>query len=308
MPFRACIALLLLVSACASAPALPSMPRPHAFVLTPPSGPSLQLVSAPREPVQPPSRIGKADLDQARVLLSRARTDLEPRQWEALNRKLTAAERAFERFPSAAKASGQSAEVSRGAEGFARARRARTLVEALPRVGPLLAVLAFLYPSSTAPAEIDRRPEWVDARREYEARLWDVAEQSRRLVEELAPQESKEVVPDPDLDLVAADTARTHWRTRINPATGKNYSSEEEYERVPCYPGQTCKNSLLDKLEAEKDQLLREIPRYNPKERNTKNEKKLDKVPCSRVRLRLEAVKKALEAKNCAPGHPMSEL
>jgi hypothetical protein len=151
-------------------------------------------------------------------------------------------------------------------------------------------------------------------------------------------------VPEPDSDLVAAVAAPTDWRTRINPATGKNYSSEEEYEQVSRYPNQTCKNSLLDKLEAEKDQLTNEIPRYNPKVPNTKNEKKLDKVPCSRIRLRLEAVKKvlekrweiqkkcfggkpdqghntamtqledgladikALEAKNCAPGHPMSEL
>ncbi|QRO01422.1 hypothetical protein JRI60_21580 [Archangium violaceum] len=294
--------------------------------------------------MQPPSRIGKADLEQARVLLSRARNDLESRQWEALNRKLTATERAFERFSRAAKATGRAAEVSRGAEGFARAGRVKTLAEALPRVGPLLAVLLLLYPSSTAPAEIDRRPAWVDAQWEYEARLRDVAEESRRLVEELAHQESEEAVPDPDSDLVAAVATPTDWRTRINPATGKNYSSEEEYERVPRYPNQTCKNSLLDKLEAEKDQLTKEIPRYDPKVPNTKNEKKLDKVPCSRVRLRLEATKKvlekrweiqkkcfggkpdpghntamtqleegladlkALEAKNCAPGHPMSEL
>ncbi|PTL76446.1 hypothetical protein DAT35_49870 [Vitiosangium sp. GDMCC 1.1324] len=344
MRFRACIALLLFASACASAPAPLSMPRHHAFVPTRPSGPSIRLVSAPMDPVQQQSQIRKADLDQARALLFRARTDLEPRQWEALDGRLTAAERAFERFSRAAKTSGQAAEVSRGAEGVAQAGRARTLVEVLPRVGPLLALLVLLYPSSTAGPEIDRRPEWVDAQGEYEARLREVAEESRRLMEELVPQDAEEVVPDFDSELVATVAAPPHWRTRINPATGKNYSSEEEYERVPLYPGQTCKNSLLDKLEAKKDQLLREIPRYNPKEHNTKSEKKLDKVPCSKIRLRLEAMKKvletrweiqkecfggkpdsghntamtelekglaaakALEAKNCAPGHPMSEL
>ncbi|WP_043428576.1 hypothetical protein [Cystobacter fuscus] len=195
MPFRACIALLLFVSACASAPRPPLMPRPHAIALTPPSSPSIRLVSAPREPVQPPSLIGKADLDHARVLLSRARNDLAPRQWEALNRTLTAAEQSFERFSNAAKASGQAAEVSRGAEAFVRAGRARTVVVALPQVGPLLAVLALLYPPSTAPAEIDRRPEWVDAQREYEARLREVAEQSRRLMEEFERQEASEGAP-----------------------------------------------------------------------------------------------------------------
>jgi len=296
------------------------------------------------EPAPERSWIGKADLDKARALLSRAREDIEPRQWEQLDRKLTAAERAFERFSRAARTSGQAAEVARGSEGVAQAGRARTLAEFLPRVGPLLVGLVLLYPFSTAGSEIDRRPEWVDAQREYEARLLDVAEESRRLMEEFERQEVEEVMPGFELNPVAAVTAPTDWRTRINPATGKNYSSEVEYDRVPRYPSQTCKNSLLDKLEAEKDQLTKEIPRYNPKVPNTKNEKKLDKVPCSRIRLRLDAVKKvlekrweiqkkcfggkldpghntamtqledgladikALEAKNCAPGHPMSEL
>ncbi|WP_043432862.1 hypothetical protein [Cystobacter fuscus] len=261
-----------------------------------------------------------------------------------MNRKLTAAERAFERFSRAAKASGQAAEVVRGAEGVAQAGRARTLAEFLPRVGPLLVGLVLLYPSSTAGPEIDRRPEWVDAQGEYEARLREVAEESRRLMEEFERQEAEEVVPDFDSDPVAAVKVPTSWQTETNPATGKPYTSVEEYDRIPRYPNQTCKNSLLDKLEAEKDQLTNEIPRYNPKVPNTKNKKKLDKVPCSRIRLRLDAVKKvlekrweiqkkcfggkpdpghntamtqledgladikALEAKNCAPGHPMSEL
>jgi hypothetical protein len=157
------------------------------------------------------SRIGKADLDQARALLFRARTDLEPRQWEALDGKLTAAERAFERFSRAAKASGQAAEVEREAEGFAQAGRARTVAGVLPRVGPLLAFLVLLYPSSTAGPEIDRRPEWVDAQGEYEARLREVAEKSRRLMAELVPQDAEEVVPDFDSDPVAAVTAPTPW-------------------------------------------------------------------------------------------------
>ncbi|WP_395816380.1 DUF6310 domain-containing protein [Archangium minus] len=113
---------------------------------------------------------------------------MEPRQWEALDRKLTAAERAFERFSTATKAGGQAAKVVRGAEGIAQAGRARTLAEVLPRVGPLLAALVLLYPSSTAPAEIDRRPEWMDAQREYEARLRDVADASRQLMVELETQ------------------------------------------------------------------------------------------------------------------------
>jgi hypothetical protein len=55
-------------------------------------------------------------------------------------------------------------------------------------VGPLLAVLVLLYPSSTAGPEIDRRPPWVDAQREFEARLRDVAESSRQIMVELEAQ------------------------------------------------------------------------------------------------------------------------
>ncbi|HEX5750384.1 MAG TPA: hypothetical protein VFZ09_29410 [Archangium sp.] len=333
MRFRVCIALLLLASACASAPAPLSIPRRHTFVPTPPSGPSIRLVSAPMDPVQQQSRIGKADLDQARALLSRARTDLEPRQWEALDEKLTAAERAFERFSRAAKTRGHAAEVSRGVEGAAQAGRARTVAETSPRVGPLLVVLVLLYPFNTAPAEIDRRPEWVDAQREYESRLLDIAEESRRLMEEFERQEAEEVV-----------TAPTHWRKKTNPATGSNYTSVEEYDRVPRHADQTCKNSRLDELQEEKDLLTRSVPPLDPKSPRSKNKEKLDKVPCSRIRLRLEAMKRVLEKRweienecfggkpdprhdlamielekgianteklgkqNCAPGHPMAEL
>ena len=187
MRLHACGALMLLLAACASVPAAPTMTRSHVLVPTPPPGPSILLVSAPMEPVQG-ARIGQADLEQARALLSRARPQLEPRQWEALDGKLTAAERAFERFSQATKASGQAAEVARGAEGVAQAGSARTLAEVLPKVGPLLLGLVLLYPSSTAGPERDHRPEWVDAQEEYEARLREVSEASRQLMVQLEAQ------------------------------------------------------------------------------------------------------------------------
>jgi hypothetical protein len=140
------------------------------------------------EPTPERSWIGKADLDKARALLSQARENLEPRQWEQLDRELTAAERAFERFSRVARTSGQSAEVARGAEGLGRAGRAGTLAESLPRVGPVLVALVLLWPSSTAGPESDRRPPWVDAQREFEARLRDVSESSRQLIVELEAQ------------------------------------------------------------------------------------------------------------------------
>ena len=185
----------MLLTACAGAPAPQPMPRPHAFASTPTSGPRIRLVSAPMEPTPERSWIGRADLDKARALLSRARAELEPRQWEPLDRKLTAAERAFERFSRAARTSGQAAEVVRGAEGVAQAGRAGTLAEALPRVGPLLALLVLLHPSSTAGPEIDRRPEWVGAQREFEARLRDVSESSRQLMVELEAQPRAAKIP-----------------------------------------------------------------------------------------------------------------
>ena len=338
MHFRVCFALLFWVSACASAPPSPSLSRSSAFAPAPASHPRIQFVSARTDVEQPP--IGKADLEQARALLLQARNDLEPLQWEALAGKLTAAERAFERFSQATKASGQTAQVVRGVEGLSQVGRAKTWVEVLPRVGPLLVFLVLLYPSSTAGPEIDRRQEWVDAQWEYEARLREVAEESRRLLEERVPRDAE---PDFDSDLVAAVTAPTPWWKKPNPATGKPYTSVEEYDRVPRHAEQTCKNSRLDELQAEKDKLSASIPPYNSKAPKSTNKKKLDKVPCSRIRLRLEAMEKVLEkrwelekecfggkpdpghdttmteleqgianikdleVKNCAPGHPMAD-
>jgi hypothetical protein len=71
--------LPLLVSACASAPAPPFVSRSH-VVVSAPKGLRLQRVSAPMDPVRKPSRIGRAELERARELLSRARQDLQPRQ------------------------------------------------------------------------------------------------------------------------------------------------------------------------------------------------------------------------------------
>ncbi len=188
MRLRTWSALLVLLTACASAPAPQSMPRTHAFASTPTSGPRIRLVSAPMEPAPERSWIGKADLDKARALLSRARKDIEPRQWEQLDHKLTAAERAFERFSRAARTSGQAAEVARGAEGLAQVGRASEAHLALSRVGPVLVALVLLWPSSTAGPESDSRPPWVDAQREFEARLRDVSESSRQLMVELEAQ------------------------------------------------------------------------------------------------------------------------
>ncbi|WNG27821.1 hypothetical protein F0U62_30290 [Cystobacter fuscus] len=115
-----------------------------------------------------------------------------------MDRKLTAAERAFERFSRAARTSGQSAEVARGAEGLAQARRASEAPLALSRVNPVLMALVLLWPSSTAGPESDSRPLWVDAQREFEARLRDVSESSRQLMVELETQPRATKAPTRD--------------------------------------------------------------------------------------------------------------
>jgi len=134
------------------------------------------------------------------------------------------------------------------------------------------------------------------------------------------------------------------WRNAVNPDTGAVYSSEEEYDRVPRYPGQTCTNSKLDELQSEKDALAQSVPPLDPSSPGSSNPKRLARVPCSRIRARLSALQAllakrrqiqtecfggkadpshaqaleelaraventiALEAVNCAPGHPMAGL
>lgn len=91
--------LLMLLCACASASAPPSMPRTHAFAPTSGSGVSIQRVSAPVDPARPPSWIGRADLERARALLSRARGDLAPRQWEGHGKNFDALQLATRTLP-----------------------------------------------------------------------------------------------------------------------------------------------------------------------------------------------------------------
>ncbi|WP_157758755.1 DUF6310 domain-containing protein [Cystobacter fuscus] len=125
-----------------------------------------------------------------------------------MDHKLTAAERAFESFSRATRMSGQAAEVARGVEGLAQAGRASEAPLALSRVGPVLVALVLLWPSSTAGSEFDSRPPWVDAQREFEARLRDVSESSRQLMVELEAQpraaKSPARAPSPRKQLTSA--------------------------------------------------------------------------------------------------------
>ena len=107
---------------------------------------------------------------------------------------------------------------------------------------------------------------------------------------------------------------------------------------------QTCDDAVLDQLQSELQQLKKSMPPFDPKSPNSRNPKKLEKVPCSRIKARLKVLKEllakrweiqnlcfggipdtvhqaqinqienaiknteALEAVNCVPGHPMAGI
>jgi hypothetical protein len=171
------------------------------------------------------------------------------------------------------------------------------------------------------------------------------------------------------------------WTNTLNPVTRVPWSSQEEYEEfwgLPQsererlilaglgatggpesaaaasgsrstsaagprrYPNQTCDDTVLDHLQAEKDRICKAIPGESCSRSKT-NPKRLDRMPCSEVRLRIQAFRNcidirqfiqdscfggapdtrhekaldqykdglahclALEAVNCAPGHPMMD-
>jgi hypothetical protein len=122
-------------------------------------------------------------------LLAEARNELEPRQWELLDTKLTEVERAFERFNRAAAASGKVAEVARGTDGVADAGRTGEVTEgigAVARAGPLLALLILLWPAETAGPEYDHGPDWLPPEQELKAKLREVSKAAQQVRSELA--------------------------------------------------------------------------------------------------------------------------
>jgi hypothetical protein len=142
----------LLVASCLSATLLPAVGQ-------------AQPADAPARVTQQPARIGRADLERARKLLSDARNELEPRQWALLDAKLADAEQAWDRFAQLSRDGGRAAEVARGAEGLAQASRTPEGegVRALPRAGPLLLFLGLLWPARTAGPAYDELPPWLAA-------------------------------------------------------------------------------------------------------------------------------------------------
>lgn len=178
------------------------------------------------------------------------------------------------------------------------------------------------------------------------------------------------------------DSSPRDWKHTLDPVTLVPWSSEDEYDRfwtlpqaererliqesrtamassmgpVPDperqdpsrmasrrNPNQTCEDSVLDTLQAEKARICGAIPGDSCSRKKT-SPKRLAKVPCSEIRVRIQALRScigirqfiqdecfggvpdtrhekvlsahqdglahclALEAENCAPGHPMADL
>jgi hypothetical protein len=145
----------------------------------------------------PPPTIGWDELERARVLLAEAKGELQPQQYELLEKDLVEAETAFQRFSTLAKAASKAAEVTRGAEALVGAQRALQIGEeigALARAGPMLVALALLWPASTA-TQLQERPPLFVARIDLETSLQRLAVHAQQVAEQMkaaAPKKSSE--------------------------------------------------------------------------------------------------------------------
>ena len=222
------LVLLGFVTACATGPASKVEAAAEGRAATP-DGTRIQLASAPAGPAPELGPIGRAHLEQARTLLTEARNELSPRHSDLLDRKLTEAERAFERFNRVTSASGKAAEVARGAEGAARAGRASRPgggVGTPSGTGPLLLLLLAVWPAGTiAGPEHDRPPEWLAPQMEFEARLRELSEAAEQVRAEL---EAAQTVP--------LEAAKRNRPPKPNVVTIRpNWNAESgEPELAPC--------------------------------------------------------------------------
>ncbi len=172
-------AMLLMVSACASAPKVKVKPAAAAARRSV-AAPALESMGS-----------GEVDLAAARALLLKARPELKPEQWDLLDGKLLAAERARERYESLKLESARRSEELPPALGLVGVG-AGSAVEGTVLI-PVLVFLATVWPSSTAGPETDN-PKWLGARLEYEAclrELSDAATEVRGQVEASRGKQSK---------------------------------------------------------------------------------------------------------------------
>jgi hypothetical protein len=245
------LALFLLASACATTlpPESTPLPQPRSQSLR-----RVQLVSAPMGPTLDPARIGKADLEHARALLSRARNELTMKQWVLLDRKLTEAEQAWERFDAVARADGRATDVPRGVEGvraFGLVSKVGAGVEAASLgsfLSPLLVALATLWPAPLADGTL---PPWVHAQNEFATKLRDVSTAAHQVMSEA----TKRNAPHPDTAQADRDESRLNaFVVRGGIATPEQLQAGvAEHRAVPGLTGfsvQSAPGKTIDELAA----------------------------------------------------------
>lgn len=153
------------------------------------------------------------------------------------------------------------------------------IVEALPWVA-FLALL--LTPCPTAPPWMDELNPITGgpykSKEEYEAIRQFSPEEIRKRAAEYRRQQ---------LAKAQADTRKTTCESPVG-------SSTEPCPPARRNPGQTCDDAVLNQLQKEKDQLAISIPPLDPASPNSRNPKRMAKVPCSRLKQRLQALEALL--------------
>lgn len=159
------------------------------------AGPPRREVRPSRRAVpQLPVEVTEADLGQARVLLEKARPELETRQWELLNEKLLAAERARERYESSRSKDQPRAKPPPPAMGLAGGGAAAVEGASL---APLLVLLAAFWSADTAGPGMDP-PRWQGPLLDYEGKLRELSEAAKQVQAEIEASRGrrKKQVPD----------------------------------------------------------------------------------------------------------------
>jgi len=257
-------------------------------------------------------QVGATELARARMLLETSTAELSAEQFALLSRRLAAVEVAYMELTNVARASQAVATVAEGSTAAASAQATATGGRALlSGAAELLPLLILLWPATAhAPGVKQETPEVRAARSKVEESLQKLAQAARQVESERAA------------------AAREHGASLKD--TPRRYG-----------PNQTCDDSVLDHLQAEKDRLCNDMPGESCSSRKV-SPKRLAQRPCSEIRGRIRAFEsclrireqiqaqcfgsrpdqahrdaiedvqrgmeacRALEAVNCAQGHPMS--
>lgn len=258
-------------------------------------------------------QVGATELARARTLLETSSAKLSAEQFALLSRRLAAAESAYVELTTVVRASQAVAGAAEGSAAAASAQATATggrmlLIEA----AELLPLLILFWPATAhAPGVKQETPEVHAAKSKVEKSLEELARAARQVESERA-------------------------------AAGARESGASLKDAPRRYgPSQTCDDSVLNHLQAEKDRLCNDMPGESCSSSKV-SPKRLAQRSCSEVRTRIRALGnclrireqiqtqcfgsrpdqahrdaiedvrrgleacQALEAINCTQGHPMS--